>query len=403
MTTEGVTDQGLVLKPYSELLGDIQTDLTNIYAPAGETLNFSSDTPDGQFTNILAQLGIDIRSLARQVYNSFNPDACQGTVQDMRYALNYITRKQGTFTIQNIDVTFDRTVTLNGLDGNYNNVNATSYTVGDNSGQQWFLIDTTTKSAGTYSLPFRSKNYGSYSPAIGTITNQITTVLGVVSVNNSVAPSSYGTEQESDMEFRIRRARSTAIRGQNNLDALQGALLELDGVTDCYVHNNPGSTTDSTGTPANTVWIIVEGGANNDIAALIYQYSCGLPTKGTVSVTVHSVAGESFPTKFDRTNPVPLYLSLDYQSESAVGDDFITELKNYIASNLTYLLNEPAETSKPTCIAKDGIAAQGGTGFPLNVQVSTNGTTWTDFIASSSLQNKFVVSAANISITNTGV
>ena len=38
--------------------------------------------------------------------------------------------------------TTDKTVTLQGLDANYNDLNAASYTVSDNAGNLWYLIDT---------------------------------------------------------------------------------------------------------------------------------------------------------------------------------------------------------------------------------------------------------------------
>ena len=377
--TEGISDTGLTLLSYNQILQEVQDDLTNIYAQDGEPINFGSETQDGQFTNILAQLFSDNRELIRDVYNSFNPDNCSGTVQDTRYALNYIERKQGTFTIQNIEVTVNQPVTLQGLDGNYNNVEATSYTVSDNSGQLWFLIDTFNPVEGatyphTYSLPFRSQNYGSYTPTINTITNQVTIVIGVTSVTNSAAPTTLGENQETDVEFKIRRSRSTALHGQNNLDALQAAILNLQGVSDCYVHNNPENSTDATGTAANTVWVIVDGGANSDIGAAIYQYSCGKPTRGNTSVNMLSLSGETFPTSFDRVTPVPLYIKFNYESLTQVSDDFLQSLKKYIAENLVYSINETAETSKITDVARLAVNSNGGDGYPLNIEISTGGT-----------------------------
>lgn len=389
---------GLSVDNYNTLLNNIQSSMNTIYAVDGDNINFDSSTPDGQFTNILAQIGSDIREVIQEVYNSFDPDKCSGVVQDSRYALNYLTRKGGAFTIQNIDITTDKTVTLQGLDANYNDINAASYTVSDNAGNLWYLIDTTTLLAGTTSLPFRSQNLGLVQPTIGTINNQVTKVLGVTSVNNSVAPTTLGESQESDAEFRIRRNRSTATNGQNNYDAMTGQLLELDGVTDVQVHINNTSSTDSTGTAAYTVWVIAEGGANADIANVIYQNSSGLPTRGSVSVNVPSVSGQEFETSFDRANPVPLYIQFDLKNTNAnvnVNEDTV---KEYIANNLNFALNQPAETSYVTEIASASLLEYGTGLYALNVEVSTDGTTWTDYIASTSLKNKFTVDTTRITI-----
>ena len=405
---EGVNQDGLQVMSYDEILTNVQTSLNNIYASDGDQINFGSETPDGQMTNILAQLGADVRELAQGVYNSFDPDKCTGSVQDSRYALNYITREGGTFTIQNIDVTVNQTVSLNGLDENYNDLTAASYTVADNSGNLWYLIDSVILTVGTTSLPFRSQNYGSFQTVIGTITNQVTKVLGVTSVNNSVAATTLGAEQEADSQFRIRRSRSTAIKGQNNYDAMLGQILELDGVTDATIWVNNTSLTDATGTPAYNVWVIVEGGANSDIADVIYENAAGLATYGysngsivPTSVDIRAVSGQIFNVKFNRANPVPLYIQFDLKIVNSTGVINEDKIKKYIADNLIYGLNEDAETSKITDVASQGILSVGGGAYALNVEISTDGTTYTDFIASSSILNKFVVDTTRITI-NTG-
>ncbi len=395
---EGITENGLTLDSYNTILEGLQSELNTIYAPDGDSINFGSETPDGQLTNIIAQMCSDIRELIQEVYNSFDPSKCSGVVQDSRYALNYIFRNGGTFTIQNIDIVTDRTVELQGLDGNYSDTNAAAYTVSDNAGNLWYLIDSTTLESGSHSLPFRSKSMGLVQPVIGTITTQVTTVLGVVSVNNSVAPTTLGVEQETDSQFRVRRERSTERRGQNNIDAMLSQLLDLDSVSDATTHINNTSTTDSTGTPANTVWVIVEGGANSDIADVIYTNSCGRPTRGEISVQVPAVSGQIFNVNFDRPTPVPLYLKFDFQLTVDQDATDTSGIINTIVENLTYTLNESAETSKPTCVAKDAILQNGGGGYALNMEISTNGTDWVDYIPSASLANKFVVDATRIRV-----
>lgn len=412
-----LNQNGLTLDNYTTLLKNIQNAMNEIYATDGESINFNSETPDGQFTNILAQIGTDARQLAMDVYNSFNPDNCNGIVQDQRYALNYITRRGGTYTIQNIDIVTNQTVTLQGLDGSFNDENGASYTVSDDAGNLWYLIDTSTITAGTTSLPFRSQNVGLVQPTIGTIITQVTKVLGVVSVNNSVAPTTYGEEQETDAEFRIRRERSTAIRGQNNYDAMIGQILELDGVTDAkiFVNNTNITNTDVTGdlnngVPAFNVWVIVEGGSQDDIVNVIYQNSSGLATFGyenqlvtpaiePIEVNTITVSGQTYLVKFNRVNPIPLYIQFDLkiaETGITVNEDLI---KEYIVENLLFKLNQNAETSYVTEIASQALLQFNASIYALNVEISLDGTTWVDFLPSTSWMNKFVVDTSRITIT----
>lgn len=396
--SDGITENGIQTLDYNTLLADIQTEITNIYAKDGDTINFGSETPDGQFTNILTQMGTDLRELATEVYNSFDPSKCSGVIQDSRYALNYIFRKGGTYTIQNIDVIVDRTVTLQGLDANYNDTEASSYTISDDAGNLWYLIDTSTIEKGTHSLPFRSKEMGLVQPVIGTISNQVTIVLGVVSVNNSVAPTTLGETQESDAEFRVRRERSTETRSENNADSILGNILNLEGVTDATTWVNTGETTDGTGTPPHYAWVIVEGGANSDIADIIYANSGGSGTRGNIHIDVPAVSGQIFEVNFDRPNPVPLYIQFIFKLTTDLSAVNVDGIKEYIANNLTYNLNEDAETSKISAIASEAIISNGGGGYALLPQISLNSTDWTNYIPSASLANKFVVDITRITI-----
>lgn len=408
-----LNENGLTLSTYTELLDNIQSAMNTIYAQDGDTINFDSETPDGQFTNILTQIGADVRQLAMEVYNSFNPDNCTGIVQDWRYAINFITRKGGTYTIQNIDITTDRTVTLQGLDGNFNQPTATAYTVSDDSGNQWYLIDTTTLTAGTTSLAFRSQNLGLVQTTIGTIQNQVTKVLGVTNVNNTVAPTSRGVDEESDLDFRIRRTRSTAIKGQNNYDIMNGQLLELENVVDAkvFVNNTNSTNTDVTGNSKNgvppyNIWVIVEGGSNDDIANVIYHNSAGLPTFGYVQgsikyteVVTITVAGQTFRVKFNRVNPVPLHVRFDLKiAETGISINEDT-IKNYIVDNLLFKLNQNAETSYITEVCAQALLQFNADIYALNVEISLDGSTWTDYLPSTSWMNKFVVDASRITIT----
>ena len=100
-----VSADGLELKDYNTILEEFQAGMNEIYAQDGDTINFDSETPDGQFTNIFAQAMSDLRDTIQEVYNSFDSAKCTGVIQDSRYELNYLTRHGGTFTIQNIDIT----------------------------------------------------------------------------------------------------------------------------------------------------------------------------------------------------------------------------------------------------------------------------------------------------------
>jgi len=368
-----ITYNGIETKDNATLVNDLVTGLQDIYAQNGETLNLDSNTPDGQLIELLAYAGSVVREMMTEVYNSCDPDKCVGAIQDNRYQINYLTRKQGSYTLQNIAITANKTVSLQGLDASFNDPEASAFSVSDDNGNIWYLVDSTTLLAGTTSLEFRAKEIGPVMPTIGTITNLVTIIPGVISAINNVGATSIGTEEESDSDFRIRRARSVTIAGQSNVDTIEADLLSLDGVVAVRIHENRTNATDSTGTPAHTIWVIVEGGANTDIANIIYGNLAGSGTKGTITVPITTASLQVIDINFDREIIVPLYIKFEIKPITDYGEINTDSIKEYIAENLTYNIGEDVETSKITQICADAMLSDGGNGYALNIQISNGG------------------------------
>ena len=385
-----LTYSGLTTKTNLELVEELQTFIQETYSVDGEEINFEVNSPDRQLTEILAQMGTVVRQLITDVYNSFDPSKCVGAVQDSRYQINYLTRNIGTYTIQNINITTNQTVSLTGLDGAYNSEEATAYTVSDDSGQLWYLIDSVTLLAGTTACSFRAKEKGEIIPVIGTITNQVTIVQGVTNVINDVGYTTLGTDEESDSDFRIRREQSTSLISSNNDDAILAQILQLDGVTDCKIYPNNTNETDANGTPAHTLWTIVLGGANTEIANVIYANIGGADTRGNVVVPLLTSSLQTLNIRFDRPNAVPLYIKFDLQPTVDLGEIDMTAIKEYIGDNLVYQIGNPAETSKVTEVATDAILADGGGAYAINAQVSTGGTATASIGASTGITSASV-------------
>ena len=374
-----LNENGLQTKDNNTLLTEIQTNLQSIYSPSGEPINFDSNTPDGQFTEILSTLGTVVRELITETFNTMSPDNCNGAMQDKMYAINYLTRRAGTFTTQNIDITTDRTVDLIGLDGSYNDENASAYAVSDDSGQIWYLVDSVTLMAGTTSCVFRAKEKGQVIPVIGTITKQVTIVQGVVSVINNVGYTTLGYDMESDMDFRIRRSKSVELASGNEIDGMVGKILQLDGVTSVSSHINITGTTDATGTAGHTIWLIIAGGANTDIAEIIYTEQGGAGTRGSVTVPITTMSGQTINVNFDRPTPTPLFIKFNAkikQGANALSVD-TGGVKEYMVENLIYQIGETASTSEIVDVAQLALDVQGGNAYAIDLQISDEDSTAT--------------------------
>ena len=339
--------------------------------------------------------------LLQTIYNNFDLDQANGEALDRLAPLLNIARQGATFTQQQVEITTDRSLTLEGLDDDANNIDGTGYTVADNTGNEFILLDTTNiASAGTYLLTFRAKELGSITTLPNTITNPITVVLGVTNIDNPSGVLELGKDGELDSQFRLRLSRSSANRSKGFTDGLLGDLLNVDSVTDARVYENFTNTTDANSIPAHSIWAIVEGGSNTDIANGIYtkkNSGCGL--KGSVAVDIIKDNGEIFQAKFDRPTSKNLWIQFNLKSTVAGTSFDIDGIKQYITDNLTFEIGEAAETSRVTAIALEAINSLGGGGVPLNLEVSDDGITYVNFLDVATVDEKWIVDNARITIT----
>jgi hypothetical protein len=231
----------------------------------------------------------------------------------------------------------------------------------------------------------------------------VTVVQGVTSVNNASAPTTVGVNQETDEAFALRREKSYEYRSQNSNDAMLAQLYALDGVSQAFVYGhdytNYPSGDDADGIPLHYIWVIVEGGANSDIGTVIYANVGGAGTVGAVSTNVPTSSSQVYVSKFDRVESSDLHIKFQIQPTVSgfIFDD--ASIKTYISENLTYNAYQYASTNEVDAKALEAINANGGGGVPVNVEISSNGSTWVDYLTVATKKNKFVVSDSNITIT----
>jgi hypothetical protein len=309
-----LTNTGLTTATQAELLAYYQQAFQQIYGSTIDVIN--STSPDAQFINILVQASLDIEDLLSQVYSSFDPNQAIGAQLDQRCAINGIERQAGVFTVQNITVVVTQALTLYGLD----QTAQTAFTVADNAGNQYQLITTQNiAGAGTYSYAFQCMVSGAIQSSPNTITNQITVVVGVTSVNTPTIYTTIGTSEETDQALRLRRQISVQQPSQGYFNALYAALSNVAGVTNVFLYENDTSITDANGVPGHSIWAIVAGGSNADVAnAIYYKRNAGCGMRGTVAVNITQANGSLFTVLFDRVVVEAMYVQFTATSIDGV-------------------------------------------------------------------------------------
>lgn len=385
-----IDGNGIQIQTFSEILDGLingTPDTPGIKQIYGDDVNVDLNSPDGQWINNLALIKSDILELCVQIYNAKDPDQAVGVDLDAVCQLCGITRKGGTYTEVPIVVNTDRALNLNGQD------TSTPYTIEDSNGNQFQLIASAVLVSGDNTLSFRAVDIGNVQVIANTITTPTTYVLGVQGVNNPTGATQTGADQETDAQLRLRRQKSVSNAAQGFNPTMTGRLYELTGVVQVVVYENTTGTTNSDGVPSHSIWVIVDGGAVEEIAGVIYAYrnaGCGMHG-GTSSIVVQS-DGTSFEILFDRAVAENLYIDFSLQSLNGgtVDVDFI---KEEIVARYSLGIYEAADITSVTAIVHE----VDPTVIVSGCKVSKDGSTWFDSVLPSAKKNKFSLSVANIS------
>ncbi len=391
-----LSENGLEVKTLEELRGELVDDFEAIY---GEDINVDQNSQDGQQINIYAQGGVDLREVLNQVNANFDPDQALGRVLDQRVAINAITRNGGTYTLTPVEIVTDDAVNLVGLDDQSDELNPTVanlYTIKDDAGTEYYLLDSISiVGAGTQDLTFRAAAIGEVEVQLNTITEPVTVIAGVTGINNPSGALSIGVNEESDANLKVRRRGSVAIPSTGYLDGIEASLGNLDGVSIARVYENDTNVTDGDGTPAHTIWAIVEVGDDTEIGEIIYKKkSSGSGMRGSETVDITRPNGTIFEAKFDRPGSEDLYIRF---SLDLIGGGFIDTdaVKISIVEGLFWQIGGDAGGDDVTDFLKDQNSNYRVTGM----QVSDDGIVWVEVVSVTSPQNRFVNDVSRITIT----
>ncbi len=357
---------GLTVMTREEWLTYFTTQYQLIY---GADITLASDTPDGQMVNIYVQSVLDLQDLLVQIYNSFNPDNAIGVVLDQRVSVNGIQRQAGTYTVTPITLVNSTSINLTGLDDD-GDVTADTYTISDNAGNLWVLMETELGlAAGTHVLTFRAATPGAQLTVPNTITVPVTIILGVTSVNNPTTYTTLGVNEETDAQLRVRRQRSVSLASQGYLSGLLAALENIDGVTSAFVYENTTGVTDADSVPGHSIWVIVAGtGAVADIAQAIYtKRNAGCGMFGVESYTVTQVDGSPFTVYWDDVVTRNLFTSFTVSSINGVQSPNIEAIRAGLVTSLSPGVNATVNINELATLVQeiDSNALVTSAGFSL--------------------------------------
>lgn len=140
---------------------------------------------------------------------------------------------------------------------------------------------------------------------------EIVSAIPKVDTCTNVTAGELGTVLENDAEFRLRGQRLIGFYGIGSLKAIKAKLYSVTGVTSVFVTDNPSdetSTIDGKALLPHSLYCVVNGGSNKDIALAIKEVqTVGCQYNGDIVERVE-IDGVKYEVRFDRPETIPIYI-----------------------------------------------------------------------------------------------
>jgi uncharacterized phage protein gp47/JayE len=253
----------------------------------------TDDTIDGHFISLISEIESDIREADEATYGSQYVDTAAGVTLDATLAL-IAKRKLGVAS----------TVVISLGDTDSTVIPAGSIVEEDVTKVRYTLDAEVTITGGSTDGNFTAVEDGPNAAAPGSTWNIITPVSGW-NTNTNAAAAVAGQNEETDAEYRV-RAKQIVKKG-----GIAAAVLKVDGVLSVHVVENDTDFTTSDGVPPHSVEVIVDGGADTDVAQAIYDNKCdGIRAFGTTSANVTDVNGDTRSVSFTRPTLIVIHTEI---------------------------------------------------------------------------------------------
>ncbi|HHH2057036.1 TPA: baseplate J/gp47 family protein [Yersinia enterocolitica] len=380
-------NNGLEIDTFRDLFQTLSDAYKDIY---GQDIDLDQESPDGQRVAIEAQARTDIEASLQWLYSQMDPDFNTGDMQQIIAKLHGLYLRPGSRSQRDLNVATDRPVFL-----------YSGYKIRDQSNQVWFVRQSVTIPAGTTTVTFFAQDFGKVTGLIADTFTQLTPELGVLSITSD-AVAVVGRDEETPEEFRQRRNRSLENPATGSTGAIFAKVAQLPGVTDLNIGENDTKVDNPvTGIPANSIWLVVEGGAVSDIVeVMIKQKGGGTGVKGEVTGRYietlvrpdGSTLSIAHDMQFDRPVYIPLHINLTARRKAVNDPVDVETLKQVLAGRVMHI-GEDIDANE---LYADGYGSARVNYVLTNMKISADGVTFTDAELSPGFQGKFTLDVANI-------
>ena len=239
-----LTANGVVTGSFAQIRGALIDRFKAIY---GSDIDMSTGTADGVLVNDLALIVYNMAQTIQALYQQMDINQASGRFLDSLAALANVYRKAATNSYTYVTMTFTGD-------------NETTYTsdqlaILDRSGLTWApagsVTFTPTSGTAVKSVQVFCADAGAISAPAGWLYEFSNAALPISFTQSEAAI--VGADEEDDIALRSRIYRSSGSTGLTVLEGLVNALLNIQGVEDVYIYNNPADAPQSAGEHSQSV------------------------------------------------------------------------------------------------------------------------------------------------------
>ena len=161
----------------------------------------------------------------------------------------------------------------------------------------------------------------------------------VISVTNPEKAAG-GQDYEDDAAYRARLIMENVAKPGPSAAGIKSALMNLSGVRQVNVVENPNAEANQYGDPPYSVHIYVLGGKEQDIAqCLVDNVAAGITMAGTKQITAPDNTGTPQTVSFDFAKDKPIYATVQIRTnEEWNADEGVQDVKQAISDYVNNLL-----------------------------------------------------------------
>lgn len=269
-----------------------------------EGIVFDESSPDTQQVGVVSDQYAEIWDFLLEIWNQLDPDNAQGIMLDrVNEGIRGVPRilNERTRCTCQMTGTPDEEIVTGSL------VKSSVVTSPNFSLDASVVFD----DAGNATGSFTCTEDGIFVIGAGQMDTIVTLSADWATVSNSQAAVT-GVADELDADYRVRGQRSTSIRGQGYIDAVEAGIINLTGVKKVKCYENRESTTDGNGLVAKAICCFVVGGVDQDIFDLLFRkVNFGPKYIGSESGYALDWRGKPQQVKFARPTDVQMIIEVN--------------------------------------------------------------------------------------------